>query len=364
MKSIGVIGKGFVGGTLVKVVEQMTSKYEVRVFDIDPVKATHTEQETMSADVVFVCLPTPMILDTGECHIDFVRQAVAKIRAVRQDNWIVIKSTVPPGTTQALDFSYGKVCFNPEFLTEAKAYEDFIGLPYQIIGHCSTAEEVYPVAEIFLNACSSVIMACKQVFYVHATQAEMVKYTRNTYLATRLSFFNEIKQICDKMNVDFDQMKWFAGLDERVGQHYSTVEKGNQGFGGHCLPKDLKALIFLARHNDVYVPVLEGAWEKNLEVREHYDWENQVNRAVIDLNKKQDENVSETEWIEPQTPYEWAECICQLECPCNQHVQAVVEEIINKSYDDGHRDGQQLGYDKGIKDASYILKKAQVNEND
>lgn len=282
MKSIGVIGKGFVGGTLCKVLEQMPIKYELKIFDLNPNLATHPEQETMACDVVFVCVPTPMILETGDCYTDFVRQVVAKIRTIRDDNWVVIKSTVPPGTTQSLDFSYGRICFNPEFLTEANAYQDFISLPYQIIGVCcDPPTDAYPVAEIFLNAFSHDLMKCAQIYYLPATDAEMIKYIRNTYLATRLSFFNEIKQICDKLSVNFNQAKWFAGLDERVGQHYNRIDEDEPEFSGSCLVKDINALIYLAKKLDIDPKLLNGVWEKNLEVAKKRTWETLLNRAVL-----------------------------------------------------------------------------------
>ena len=114
-----------------------------------------------------------------------------------------------------------------------------------------------------------------------ATELEMVKYTKNTYLATRLSFFNEIKQICDKLDVDFNFVKSVAGLDERVGNHYNTVNEDNPGWGGHCLVKDINALIYLEKSLGIDPKVLQAVADKNLEVRKYRDWEKQEGRAVI-----------------------------------------------------------------------------------
>jgi UDPglucose 6-dehydrogenase len=287
-KTIGVVGGGFVGGTCYKVFSKLEG-YDVRLYDKDLTRTKNTLKEVAECDVIFVAVPTPMDVSTGQCHTNIVERVIADLRNLNTESYIVIKSTVPPGTTENLNFSYGKIWFSPEFLTEARPYEDFVSLPYQILGIPTKEEfEKNPgnqVFEAFQEANRQGIIISDHLHVCNSRIAEMVKYTRNTYLATRLSFFNEIKQICDALDVDFDFMKNLAGLDPRVGHHYNKVEDGNEGFGGHCLPKDLNALRYIALKNGVDTDVLNGIWNKNLKVRKVRDWEQMEGRAVI---KKED----------------------------------------------------------------------------
>lgn len=281
MKTAGIFGAGFVGGTCFRVFSQLNNKkWEIRLYDIIDEKRKNSFEETALCQVVFVALPTPMDAQSGECHTGIVESCVAKIREINKDNLIVIKSTVPPGTTARLNEKYGKVCFNPEFLTEAKAYWDFIELPYQILGKCDKDDNLSFLRDLYQECVWDGLMECEDIFEMDATSAEMVKYLRNCYLATRLSFFNEMKQICDKLQINYKTVVKFAGLDQRVGGHYNDA----RGFwGGHCLPKDLNALKFLATSLGIDPKVLEGVWQKNLELSspDERDWEKMQGRAVI-----------------------------------------------------------------------------------
>tara|TARA_A200000159_G_scaffold99625_1_gene92448 strand:- start:511 stop:918 length:408 start_codon:yes stop_codon:yes gene_type:complete len=117
-----------------------------------------------------------------------------------------------------------------------------------------------------------------------ANVAETVKYFINCFLATKVSFANEMKQVCDKMDIDFDKVVEYALYDERIGNSHLSVPgpDGSLGFGGHCFPKDLNAVRFVAQDLGLNPTVLTSVWEKNLEVRPQAerDWENMVGRAV------------------------------------------------------------------------------------
>jgi UDPglucose 6-dehydrogenase len=116
--------------------------------------------------------------------------------------------------------------------------------------------------------------------------AETVKYFTNCFLATKVSFANEMKQICDEVNVDYDKVVEYGLYDKRIGRtHLSTPgPDGKKGFGGSCFPKDLNALIHVAKDNGVKPTVLQAVWEKNLEVRPEKDWEKLKGRAVSKEN--------------------------------------------------------------------------------
>ncbi len=282
---IGIIGQGFVGGTLYKALSKMGGDYEVRAHDKDPERSRNTLEEVAECDVVMVAVPTPMSMDTGECHTNIVERVIADLRQKNANNFIVIKSTVIPGTTERLNFSYGNIGFSPEFLTEANSYNDFVNLPYQILGYGEESqletEGFCKLQKIFFDAHSQGVMACAKVYSVNARIAEMAKYTRNAYLATRLSFFNEMKQICDKLKIPYDELKYFAGLDPRVGQHYNRIDEDEPEFSGSCLVKDLNALTVVAKSLGIDPKMLSATWTKNLEVAKKRTWEEMEGRAVI-----------------------------------------------------------------------------------
>ena len=106
----------------------------------------------------------------------------------------------------------------------------------------------------------------------------------NTFLSTKVSFANEIKQICDKINVDYDKVVEYATYDERLGKSHWSVPgpDGKKGFGGSCFPKDINALLDVCRDLGVPAKTLFGAWETNLNVRPERDWEKLKGRAVVD----------------------------------------------------------------------------------
>ena len=193
------------------------------------------------------------------------------------EHTIVIKSTVPPGTTRQLnkECTFSQVVFNPEFLTEANYIDDFKNQSRIIVGGPR------PGSTIIKNL-------YKKAFYntpiikTGSNTAEMVKYFLNCFLATKVSFANEMRSICDNVDIDYDKVVEYALYDNRIGKtHFATPgPDGKRGFGGSCFPKDINAMIAFAKENGVLPTVLEAVWDKNLEVRPERDWEKLLGRAV------------------------------------------------------------------------------------
>ena len=192
---------------------------------------------------------------------------------------VAIKSTIPPGTTNRLNKECKNisVIFNPEFLTEANFIDDFKNQNRIIIGgerpSTTKLRQVYSLA--FPNA---------KIVKTGSITAEMVKYFTNTFLATKVSFANEMKQICDGLNIDYDKVVEYSTYDERLGKSHWAVPgpDGKLGFGGSCFPKDLNALIHLARNLETSLNTIGGAWDTNLDVRPEEDWKELKGRAVVD----------------------------------------------------------------------------------
>lgn len=282
-KTIGIIGQGFVGSAIR---EGMNNAFNVETYDIDPGKQSTVENISELVDkvdeIIFVCLPTPMN-QSGRCDTRIVETAISDIndanRRLNKSTIAVIKSTVEPGTTDRLNdrYSHITVIFNPEFLTEANSYNDFKNQNRIIIGGPRPAST--KVKTMYRKAFPKV-----PIVKTGANVAETVKYFINCFLATKVSFANEMKQVCDKINVDFDKVVEYALYDDRIGNSHLSVPgpDGSMGFGGHCFPKDLNAIRFVADECGISPTVLTAVWEKNLEVRKsaERDWESMIGRAV------------------------------------------------------------------------------------
>ena len=280
---VGIVGQGFVGSA---VREGMSHVFKIETFDIDPSKnstcANVSELVDKVDEVVFVCLPTPMNRE-GRCDTHLVESTIGDINdaSYRLGKKIiaVIKSTVEPGTTSRLNERYGHVhvVFNPEFLTEANSFDDFKNQTRIIIGGTRPASTRVKV--LYRKAFPKT-----PIVKTGSSTAEIVKYFTNCFLATKVSFANEMKQICDGLDIDYDKVVEYALYDDRIGNSHLSVPgpDGSCGFGGHCFPKDLNAMIFLANDMGVKPMVLSSTWSKNLEVRPHAerDWEKMKGRAV------------------------------------------------------------------------------------
>ena len=276
---IGIIGQGFVGNA---VYQKFKNYFDVLTYDLDESKSNSTKEDLLfKCNTIFLCLPTPMNTD-GSCNVDILQRELENIDLITDNQeikkTIVIKSTVSPGTTDKWNSSYESldIVFNPEFLTEANAVEDFNNQNRIILGgpRPATTELRRMYSKVFPKA---------HIIKTDSTHAEMVKYLTNSFLATKVSFANEIYQICDKLNIDYDKVVEYATLDDRLGKSHWNVPgpDGDFGFGGHCLPKDLSALIYLAMSLDTETNVLNAVEETNDVVRNDRDWENMKGRAVV-----------------------------------------------------------------------------------
>ena len=286
LKNIGIIGNGFVGKA---VKESFKNHFEIFVFDKDKRKANIESLNKLinKCRMIFLCLPTPMNPDRS-CHLNIVEDTLKKI-----DDWcdemeyygleqrtIIIKSTVPPGTTQKWNKEYKRIdiAFNPEFLNEANSIEDFQNQNRIIIG--STRKVGAKIKSIY-----SKIFPKVPIIKTSATIAEMVKYFTNCFLAMKVSYANEMYKICENLDIDYDKVIEYAVRDERIGTSHLNVPgpDGDFGFGGHCFPKDLNALINLAEKQGLGldINVLKATLDTNNRVRTNRDWENQKGRAVI-----------------------------------------------------------------------------------
>lgn len=280
-ETLGIIGQGFVGSA---VREGMKNHFEIFAFDKDPNKYSNVESifhVVESTGITFLCVPTPM-KKSGECDLSIVRNALTEIdnvtKSLNIEGYIVvIKSTVPPGTTQMLNEEYPglDIVFNPEFLTEANAIEDYKNQNRIIIGGERPGST--KVKAIFAKAFPKI-----PIIKTSSTIAETIKYITNTFLALKVSYANEMYQMCQSLGIDYDKVIEYARYDDRLGNSHWSVPgpDGDFGFGGHCFPKDIAALQFLGKKMNIDTTILNAAIEKNTLIRTDLDWTKQVGRAV------------------------------------------------------------------------------------
>lgn len=270
---IGIIGQGFVGNAIY---QKFKKYYKINTYDLDSSICNSSEQQTLNNKIVFVCLPTPMD-EVGRCNTSIVEGAVKRCFEFGKTEIVVIKSTVSPGTTEKLNQKYPslQIVFNPEFLTERNAVKDYENQNRIILGGPRPATT--ELKQIFSKAFPKA-----HIIKTDSTHAEMVKYLTNTFLSVKVSFANEIYEICNRLDVDYDKVVEYATLDERLGDSHWGVpgHDGDFGFGGHCFPKDLSALLHVARKEGAIHNVLKATQITNDTVRQNRDWENMKGRAV------------------------------------------------------------------------------------
>jgi|TARA_R100000081_G_scaffold86465_1_gene56175 UDPglucose 6-dehydrogenase len=282
MKKIGIIGQGFVG-TAVR--EGFQDYFTVLTNDKNGQCSNTLEEIIDRCRVIFLCLPTPMS-DDGSCYLGIVEEVLEKINERcdlkefygNESRIVVIKSTMVPGTTEKFNktYKYIQTVFNPEFLTEANSIEDFKNQNRIILGGPRPATTI--VKRIFNKAFPKV-----PIIKTGSTTAEMVKYFLNSFLATKVSFANEMYQICEALDIDYDKVTEYAKYDDRIGKTHLNVPgpDGDFGYGGHCFPKDVKALKSLAHKLNVSPRILQAVDSKNNDIRQNRDWEDMPGRAVI-----------------------------------------------------------------------------------
>ena len=286
MKKIGIIGNGFVGGAIAYGFSPSTTgNCKIYIYDLDPLKTMNTLKETVeNSEFLFICVPTPMDLD-GKQDLSILHKAFDDILSIKVKNTpiILLKSTVLPGTCEKLKKKYNnlKLVFNPEFLTERSARLDFINQSRIVLGG-DNKDYINKVSELYKDRFKNT-----NIIKTDFKTAELIKYMCNVFFATKVSFANEMYQICNKIGANWDELLSGFVADGRIGDSHLKIPgpDGKLGFGGTCFPKDINALIKFSKDLKINIPTIKGAWKTNLKVRPERDWEKLEGRAVV---KKED----------------------------------------------------------------------------
>jgi len=280
--AIGVIGVGWVGLVTAACFAELGHRVVARDIDAEKVKALSRGETTIhepgladlvaknaerltfttdmgelldAATLLFVCVDTPPT-PSGDADLSRVRAVVAELRA-GGGHALVMKSTVPAGTGAAirreLDESIGYVSC-PEFLKEGSAVEDFMGPDRVVIGaDPGDAEAVAAVARLYQPLGGEIV-------HTDVASAEMIKLASNAFLATKISFVNEIANVCEEVGADVTEVARGMGLDGRIG---SAFLRAGIGYGGSCFPKDVSALKMLAGNTGYHFQLLNAVIEVN-----------------------------------------------------------------------------------------------------
>ena len=230
---LAIIGHGFAG----KAVDYGFTHNMVEKTIIDPKYGTTTKDLPDNIDIAFVCVPTPMGNDGSidATILDSVMDDLLKLDSIKL---VLIKSTVTPDIIEK--YAYEGVVYNPEFLTERSAKEDFVNPQFHIFGGhqqaTSLAQDLYSTFSL-CNPCQSYFMSAKE--------ASFVKYAINSFLALKVTFFNQLYDAVNDTDANFAPIMKVVGLDSRVGHSHTRAPgpDGKQGFGGACFPKDVSAFV-------------------------------------------------------------------------------------------------------------------------
>lgn len=249
--TVSVVGGGAVG-------KAVAAYYrDIKIYDkyhpCDPIA------EAAAADYIFIAVPTPFTEQPDLTEMDDAVAQVAKHLVNPEKQIVIIKSTVVPGTTDAYQQKYPHVnfIFNPEFLTEKVAIEDFAKPDKQLVGVTGKTRHLgEPVMSILPPAPYRKILP--------AEVCEMTKYAINSYYAFKVIFGNTIYDLCEKLDLDYDLVREGLVADHRiVDSHFDVLHGGYRGYGGKCLPKDVKTLAWLADKAGADLGFIKAIIERN-----------------------------------------------------------------------------------------------------
>lgn len=252
-----IVGYGFVGKA---VFNGLKDKHDLVI--VDPKYTSGEIAHHPDADGIIICVPTPE-LPNGGCDSSIVANVLDQIPIFQP---VLIKSTVTPSVVDALNEIYSEhsICYNPEFLRERSADQDFANQKHIVIGG---EDPEYFWHDVFLEALPN----CKLVLNCTDKESALVKYATNSFLAIKTSYFNQLYDVCQAEGLDFEVVRQLLGHDQRIGLDHTMVPgpDGERGWGGHCFPKDTKAFRKYAYGLNKPVTILDQAIDYNEQIRQN-----------------------------------------------------------------------------------------------
>ena len=284
--NIGIIGNGYVGqATKILGCKDEANDLDdnlVLVYDIDESKRVPPDlkmSDLQMCDVVFVCVPTPARAD-GTCDTRIVETVISDLKDLDITS-VVVRSTVPVGTCERLG-----VAFMPEFLTERNWENDTKNTKDWIIGCDHQDDKLFKTVmkRIFVTAKRNGRIKGANFVWASTKEAEAAKLVRNAFLATKVSFCNEIYDWCLELNINYDAIAQLMGMDERIGKSHTSVPgpDGKRGYGGTCFPKDMNSLLNQIKSASNSHIVSAAVYRNEIVDRPEKDWKQDKGRAISD----------------------------------------------------------------------------------
>ena len=244
---IGIVGLGHVGTA-------MHNLFKDAVI-YDKYKNIGSMNEINKCDAAFVCVPTPM-KDDGSCDTTAVDEVL---------NWceskvIILRSTVRVGYTREMtEKLHKKIVFQPEYYGETVAhpFADLSDRTWLSFG--GTQEAI----DLAIDAYKTVINSNVRIYQAPSDEVELAKYMENAFLATKVIFINEMYDICEKLGLNYNQVREIWIADSRIGTSHTFIYKDKRGYDGSCLPKDISELHTLEKENDLDDTLINAVIEKN-----------------------------------------------------------------------------------------------------
>ena len=271
--NIAIVGHGYVG----KAVEHGFSTRLVTKHIVDPIYGSTLDdlKGKVRLDAAFVAVPTPFGKD-GKIDASIVKEVVRELAYFGCP--IVIKSTTTPDVVEELYFENEMVVFNPEFLTEKNALHDFINPPMHVLG----GNRKYTNKILELYESHSQCTPCP-VYHMTAKEAAFVKYGINSFLATKVLWMNQFKDIVDQHNGKYNVIANAIGSDPRIGHSHTQVPgpDGRKGYGGACFPKDTNAFSTFALGQ---FTVLDEVIQSNNKYRKQYELDDREKEQKVNYD--------------------------------------------------------------------------------
>jgi UDPglucose 6-dehydrogenase len=273
---IGVIGYGFVGKA---VVNSFLGKTDVKVRIHDPAYpeiSKSLDKIKEKSEVIFVCVPTPQD-DHGECDSSILEAVLEQL--VGYEGVVISKSTAPPLLYRQLENTLGlKLVHAPEFLTAANADYDYIN-PVNVVIGCK--HKLWEEASQYILP--YIQFSPANIEYCSIAEAAMFKYVANTMLAMKVIMNNEYASLCEKFNINWENVADIASGDPRLGNSHWKVPgpDGENGFGGACFPKDTAALLNMADESDIEMSMLMTAIRTNDRLRSDLSKSNKTEKSKV-----------------------------------------------------------------------------------
>lgn len=252
MSNIAIVGMGYVGQGMLNIFPAAKQ--------IDPPRGIGHYSDTQDCELSIVCVPTPMRED-GSCDTSIVEDVVPRLKS----DVVLIRSTVAPGTCDKLQEIRPGIVFAPEYMGEGKYYippefpdpKNAISHGFMILG--GDEADCSCVADLFLP----IVGPCTRFRFVTRKEAEIIKYTENAFFAVKVTFANQLRDICEAAGVNYHRVREGWIDDPRVGSMHSAAFARKPGFNGKCLPKDTAALSAYCQEIGISTPLLDAVLEQN-----------------------------------------------------------------------------------------------------